>query len=87
MLILASVIIGQLFFAAHAIEHGTEPHEHNGVACLTVLNDELEDVLPTARVDALSFESTKSAPLPLANQFFSPKNMAVRPPSTGPPSD
>jgi len=87
ILAVALFLLGQAFLAAHGIEHGNEPHKHNGVVCFTALSDERDDLLPPAKLGALNIAPTKSVLRLPAHQFFAPKNSVLRPPSTGPPSD
>jgi len=83
---LALFLIGQIFVAAHAIEHGIEPHQHNGAVCLTVLNDDQEDLLPPIRLVALSIVQIEPVLLSVSNQVLFTKNLTQRPHSTGPPT-
>ena len=79
-------LAGQVFSVAHASEHGTEPHAHNGVVCLAVLTDEQDGLVPSANLTASTFLAwVPAAPLstpqaPLERQH------SIRPPPTGPPS-
>lgn len=83
---IALFLIGQAFSVAHASEFGTDHHEHNGVACFAILNDEQEGLVPAANLTASTFIAWISAapqsarPAPLKRQH------SIRPPPTGPPS-
>lgn len=82
----ALFLIGQIFVAAHAIEHGTEPHKHNGVVCLTVLNEERDDLVSPIQSVAVGLVVADSNSFSQSKQVQVIKNLALRPPSTGPPS-
>jgi len=83
---LALFLIGQALAAAHAIEHGIAPHEHNGVVCLTALNDEREDFFPPKQSLDLALVPVVSKLSSFSLQVLFAKNLAPKPPSTGPPS-
>ena len=85
-LILALFLMGQIAVFGHAIEFGTEPHEHNGIACLAVLTDEQECQLSPAQWVRLSLVPSEPESFPLPNQSEVTKQLAIRPPPTGPPS-
>ncbi len=79
-------LIGQAFSVAHAGEFGSHPHDHNGIHCYAILNDEQEGFGATTHSAEPAFlacvvavpESARQAPAKPAN--------SVLPPSTGPPS-
>lgn len=85
MLAIALLLMGQWFVPAHAIEFGTEPHEHNGVVCFTVLQSEDEHLLPSKPPVALSLVLDDAKLLYRPTQVPFTKNVSTKPPSTGPP--
>lgn len=79
------LLVGLLFSIAHAAEHGSGAHEHEGVVCLVILNDEQDALIPQANLIALS--ATLVSDKAIATRQVSPAFQGViRPPSTGPPS-
>lgn len=86
VLTLALFLIGQSFATAHAIEYGNQPHEHNGVVCLTLLNDEPDGLEPAKQLVTQSFGLDESKPFSLPNPVLTTKNLTLKPPPTGPPS-
>ena len=85
-LAVALVLIGQMCVTAHAVELGSEPHEHNGIVCLALLSDEQDDVLPTKQCLTPRLKPTESASCSVSIQILPTKHLAIRPPSTGPPT-
>ncbi|XOV82889.1 MAG: hypothetical protein ACFHXK_18780 [bacterium] len=83
---LALFLIGQAFASAHAIEFGNQPHEHDGVVCVAILNDELDDLLATNQLVTDSCEPDQAAAFCLPPQNLFSRNFATKPPATGPPS-
>ena len=47
-LTIALFLIGQTLAAVHAVEHSTEPGEHDCFVCLSILSDESEGFLPSS---------------------------------------
>lgn len=85
-LVLALFLIGQSFATAHAIEFGVEPHQHNGVVCLTILSDEQDGLAPPSHLVSLTLVLDELGSLSVPSQVLLPNNPAIKPPSTGPPS-
>ena len=69
---------------AHAVEHGTGPHEHDGVECTLIAQDDQSN-------DALPVLPSASAP-PVPKSSDAPRRAVQQPPSwatppkTGPPT-
>ncbi len=83
---MALFLTGQVVAVAHAAEHGPDPHEHGGIVCSAILNDEQEGIVPIAcltasPVIASVFDGPRSA-----RQAPPERPRSVRPPPTGPPS-
>jgi len=71
---------------AHAIEFGLHEHEHDGVTCVALLNDDSD---PVAIVDQLTafdgyFPAGTAVPVQTNPVLFGVRR-AIRPPATGPP--
>ena len=79
-------LAGQTISVVHAGEHGSHPHEHNGVACIAILTDAQEGLVPTANLIAPMFVAAASAAIPSARQAPLKRLRPIRPPPTGPPS-
>ena len=83
---LVLLLAGQVFSVAHASEFGRTPHEHDGVACIAILTDEPEGLVPTANLTASEFIALV-ADVPRPAIEAPPKCLrSIRPPATGPPS-
>ena len=78
-------VVGQAFSIAHAAEYGSEPHEHNGVACLAVLHDELDDDVPAGGLAAPQVYGTTACGMQDASPSSVRHTYALQPPATGPP--
>jgi len=79
-------LVGQVFSFAHASEYGSAAHEHIGVACVAVLNDE-HDVLATkAQLAAPAFFSSACRVLSTHRVLPTERLRTLQPPATGPPS-
>ncbi|MCY3640739.1 MAG: hypothetical protein OXH37_06970 [Gammaproteobacteria bacterium] len=85
-LAIALFLAGQVFSVAHASEFGSDHHEHNGVACHAILNDEQEDLTAAANLTASTFIAVASAVPWSARQAPLERLRSIRPPPTGPPS-
>gem|GEM_PF-2325727 len=83
---IALFLIGQAFVTAHAIEHGNQPHEHNGIQCLAALNDGPKDLLPANEWVAPYLFLDESESLSFLNAAPVVSHFALKPPATGPPS-
>jgi len=83
---LALFLAGQALFIAHASEFGPGHHEHDGVACFAILNDEQEAPVAAANGVAATFVAWISATLQSTNQALPTRLLSIRPPPTGPPS-
>lgn len=79
-------LAGQTISIAHASEFGSLPHEHNDVACIAVLTDVQEGLVPTANLTAPMFVAAASAATQSARQAPLKRLRLIRPPPTGPPS-
>lgn len=79
-------LAGQTISVAHASEFGSLPHEHNGVACIAILADEQEGLVPAANLTAPIFVAAASAATQSARQAPLKRLRLIRPPPTGPPS-
>ena len=79
-------LIGQAFSIAHAAEHGSGSHDHNGVACAGVLTDDQDCLTPTKGLDTPLFFSSTSSTLHCQTAQPLQRLRALRPPATGPPS-
>lgn len=79
-------LVGQLFSLAHASEFGSDPHEHNGVACVAILTDEHDGLTPATNLNAVGFNLRTFTPSPILGLPPLVQPRATRPPATGPPS-
>jgi len=80
------LLIGQAFSLAHASEHGSVPHDHDGVACVGVLNDEHDLLASSATPAAPAVNATASKAIPAGRILLLKRARALQPPATGPPS-
>ena len=78
-------LAGQAHSIAHATEFGPGPHEHDGVVCLAILNDEQEDLVAAANVATSMFMAVVSATFQSTKQALPKRQRSIRPPPTGPP--
>jgi len=79
-------LAGQALSIAHASEFGADPHEHNGVACLAILTDEPDGLLPSANPAASTPLALVSAAPQSGSCAAQRRIHSVRPPPTGPPA-
>ena len=79
-------LVGQLFSIAHAAEHGTDAHEHNGVVCVVAVSDDATGLLPEASLAVESFPRVSSLLPVLAAPVHGAAQALLLPPPTGPPS-
>ena len=79
-------LIGQAFSLAHASEHGSAPHAHDGVACVGVLTDEHDLLIPRAGLAAPAVNAIASKAIATGRTLFPKRARALQPPATGPPS-
>ena len=79
-------LAGQALSVAHASEFGHEPHEHNGVACVAILTDEPDGLVPAASLSAPKLTALAFVAAQPGRQARLGRPHAVRPPPTGPPS-
>jgi hypothetical protein len=79
-------LAGQLFSAAHALEFGPTPHEHDGVLCLAIHSFELDDLVPAADPTAPAFGPSVALILETASPAGLLRPRGLLPPATGPPS-
>lgn len=83
---IALFLVGQLFSVAHASEFGPAPHEHNGVACIAILGDEQDALIPTSSLVEPIFVFFPTAITRTAREGHLDLIRAIRPPPTGPPA-
>jgi len=79
-------LFGQIFAVAHAAEFGTDTHEHDGVVCLAIINDEYAGLELATAQDLPVIAATRSEFVVIADQSFRDNTRSIRPPPTGPPS-
>ena len=79
-------LIGQAFSLAHASEYGSTPHDHDGVACVGVLTDEHDLLVPSAKLAVPAVNATASKAIPTGRTLLLKRQRAFQPPATGPPS-
>lgn len=79
-------LAGQTLSIAHASEFGPGPHEHNGVACFAILNDEQDGIDAAANAAAPTFIALVSTTVQPTKQALPKRLLSLRPPPTGPPS-
>ena len=81
------VLLGQFFAIAHAAEFGVHEHEHDGVLCFSIINDDQDGLITPAApmLSAVAAEASQAlAWLPKPVAPF--RSRVIRPPPTGPPS-
>ena len=79
-------LAGQVFSIAHASEFGSDSHEHNGVVCVAILNDEPEALVSAKPATTPTFKNGASNARPALQPAYFQHLRAIRPPATGPPS-
>jgi len=85
-LAIALFLIGQSFSIAHATEHGSGIHDHDGVACIGILSDENDLQVPGPGLSAPVRYATRSIADPIRRTRCVDASTALKPPATGPPS-
>lgn len=85
LLAIALILVGQWFVSAHALEHGSEPHEHNGIVCSVTQNNEDDEPVPNQQRIVSDFVVNEGQYRCLPSEVLIAKNFAVGPPPTGPP--
>ena len=83
---LVLLLAGQVFSVAHASEHGPIPHEHDGIACIAILTDEQDGLVPTANLTASVFIALVTSVHQAAKDAPLKRLRSILPPPTGPPS-
>ncbi len=81
----ALFLAGQALSIAHASEFGSDPHEHNGVACLAILTDEQDGIVASAHPAASASVASASATPQPKRQAPRERAHSILPPPTGPP--
>ena len=79
-------LTGQAFSLAHAAEFSSLPHDHDGVTCVAILNDEQDGLIPAAAcvLPTGNYFAASKLTTPSASPLL--RLRAFRPPATGPPS-
>lgn len=77
-------LAGQFFSTAHAVEFGVTPHEHGGVVCVPIVNDDQDVLLPVASlVSRYSAQRAHAVAVPERPLLVS--SVIFRPTSRDPP--
>ena len=79
-------LIGQAVSFAHASEHGSIPHDHDGVACIGILSDENDLLVLNTGLSAPVVYAIAANTDPVRRVLNLACPYAFQPPATGPPS-
>ena len=83
---LALLLLSQLVATAHASEFGSTRHEHDGVVCLAILNDEQDELVPATDLAAPVFNTRAASVCAIMRPALTEYPRSIWPPATGPPS-